>query len=89
MEYLDDPETYHRFLKECIERFRNYVSQNPTSLKKHLAKKFTAGGIEHGSPLKYTQSHIIKETEKEYLDALGWPLVGLFLAAKKKQKLHE
>lgn len=84
MQYLDDPEQYKAFLKDRIEKFRNYIAQNPATLKRQLEKKFIKGGIEHGSPLKYTQAEIEKETELEYLDMLGWPLVGKFIEENRK-----
>lgn len=82
---MNDKEFYREFLLEGKRKFQNFIARNPEEIKKKLHAKLVRGSIEHGAPSKYTQERVQEELEMEFLDIIGWSLVGLYCKAKNEK----
>lgn len=65
------------FRQECIRKLKNFLSRNPEELRRLLKAKLERGSEEHGSPMR-EEWDIDKELGEEYIDILGWTLVGQY-----------
>lgn len=83
-ERLRDEEFFHEFKKECVRKLANYYSYPNSHLLSTLKAKLIVGAQEHGSPAKYTQEEIDRELRMEYIDILGWTLIGEWLLHEKR-----
>lgn len=77
MDKIEDEVWFQEFRQECIERLTHFLSRDPSELRTILRNKLERGSRDHGSPLR-KQWDIEQELQDEYIDILGWPLVGLF-----------
>jgi len=85
-ELMDDKEFYNNFLLEGKRKFEKFISRDSEEIKSLLNAKLVRGSIEHGSPGKYTQEEVQKELDMEFLDIIGWSLVGLYCEKKQHER---
>lgn len=78
MTYLESNWNYFMLSLSAIIGLIKYLIQDRRVIKNRLRKKFYIGGLEHGSPSKYTWEQIEHEVAFERDDLLGWPLVGKY-----------
>lgn len=78
MSYLDNDWKYFLLALTALVGFIKYITQDRSIIKARLAEKFYIGGIEHGSPSKYSWEQVEHEVTFERDDLLGWPLVGKY-----------
>lgn len=82
---LEDPEYYKHLLQELPRKLANFYSYPPHQLKQKLFLKLLKGCREHGTP-ELTQEQIDSELQDEYLDLIGWSMVGNYWDEQRRNK---
>lgn len=79
---LSDDSIRREFIFQVCEKALNTLLADDGLVNK-LESKLTRGGQEHGTPNKYTPEDINHELMAEYLDIMGWTLVGMWCEGRK------
>lgn len=61
-----------------------YLSNDKEIILANLQKKLIAGARQYGPPSLNQNKNIDEETEAEYLDLIGWYMLGRWLERKKE-----
>ena len=77
-EKLEDPEYFESFIREMKNKMESFYSNSPEYIKAKLYKKLVRGSEEHGNPDGYSPEDIKRELEFEFIDIIGWSLVGMW-----------
>lgn len=72
-----NPKEFKRIKRHCMAEIVSYFQTSDDALLKHLQKKLIKGGKDHGSPDAQPWD-VLKELRDEYIDIIGWTLVGMF-----------
>lgn len=84
-EQLEDDTIYRAMIDEAISQAKLFYDQPKEIVLPQLKQKMIIGAQEHGAPT-HTPEAVTQELAKEYIDLLGWLLVGKWVTKKLEER---
>ncbi len=77
-DYISNDLKYWTLVIKSTYSWLKFCFQDRATIKREIMDKLYKGGLEHGSPTKYTWDEVYREINLEHVDKFGWLLIGIY-----------